>query len=167
MQQFLERYEVGETVGVGGERGLEGKCGHFAGQCTSEPTLYAIAAGFAVVKKGRDKRTGDPVAIKVGQEQGLLRKWEACNKPLPLSAVFFSQVVDKSRYAAGDNSLEREIQVLCKVRAAGLTACCVHVRHLQGPDLCWPCLHARWITRTASGSTTCTSRPERCTWLQS
>lgn len=26
------------------------------------------------------------------------------------------QVVDKSRYAAGDNSLEREIQVLCKVR---------------------------------------------------
>ncbi len=25
------------------------------------------------------------------------------------------QVVDKSRYAAGDNSLEREIQVLCKV----------------------------------------------------
>jgi len=25
------------------------------------------------------------------------------------------QMVDKSRYAAGDNSLEREIQVLCKV----------------------------------------------------
>jgi calcium/calmodulin-dependent protein kinase I len=25
-------------------------------------------------------------------------------------------VVDKSRYASGDNSLEREIQVLCKVR---------------------------------------------------
>ncbi|GAX83638.1 hypothetical protein CEUSTIGMA_g11062.t1 [Chlamydomonas eustigma] len=61
VQDFLERYEVGETVGVG---------------------------GFAVVKKGRDKLTGDPVAIKV---------------------------VDKSRYAAGDNSLEREIQVLIKV----------------------------------------------------
>ncbi|GIL62570.1 hypothetical protein Vafri_16770 [Volvox africanus] len=61
VQDFLERYEVGETVGVG---------------------------GFAVVKKGRDKKTGDPVAIKV---------------------------VDKSRYAAGDNSLEREIQVLLKV----------------------------------------------------
>lgn len=38
------------------------------------------------------------------------------------------QVVDKSRYAAGDNSLEREIQVLCKVRAllarqAGVCTC--------------------------------------------
>lgn len=61
VQDFLERYEVGETVGVG---------------------------GFAVVKKGRDKRTTEAVAIKV---------------------------VDKSRYAAGDNSLEREIQVLLKV----------------------------------------------------
>mmetsp|Transcript_9299 Transcript_9299/g.19867 ORF Transcript_9299/g.19867 Transcript_9299/m.19867 type:complete len:358 (+) Transcript_9299:60-1133(+) len=61
VQDFLERYEVGETVGVG---------------------------GFAVVKKGRNKKTGEPVAIKV---------------------------VDKSRYAAGDNSLEREIQVLLKV----------------------------------------------------
>ncbi|MEW5300638.1 MAG: hypothetical protein WDW36_003553 [Sanguina aurantia] len=61
VQDFLERYEVGETVGVG---------------------------GFAVVKKGRDKASGEPVAIKV---------------------------VDKSRYAAGDNSLEREIQVLVKV----------------------------------------------------
>lgn len=30
------------------------------------------------------------------------------------------QVVDKSRYATGDNSLQREIQVLCKVRAAVL-----------------------------------------------
>lgn len=32
------------------------------------------------------------------------------------------QVVDKSRYAAGDNSLEREIQVLCKVCAYALEA---------------------------------------------
>mmetsp|Transcript_883 Transcript_883/g.2365 ORF Transcript_883/g.2365 Transcript_883/m.2365 type:complete len:159 (-) Transcript_883:1360-1836(-) len=61
VQDFLERYEVGETVGVG---------------------------GFAVVKKGKDKTTGELVAIKV---------------------------VDKSRYAAGDNSLEREIKVLIKV----------------------------------------------------
>ncbi|KAI8464277.1 MAG: kinase-like domain-containing protein [Monoraphidium minutum] len=61
VQDFLEHYEVGDTVGVG---------------------------GFAVVKRGRDKVTGEQVAIKV---------------------------VDKSRYAAGDNSLEREIQVLCKV----------------------------------------------------
>lgn len=32
---------------------------------------------------------------------------------------FSIQVVDKSRYAAGDNSLEREIQVLIKVRRKG------------------------------------------------
>lgn len=61
VQDFLERYEIGETVGEG---------------------------GFAIVKEGRDKRTYERVAIKV---------------------------VDKSRYADGDNSLEREIQVLCKV----------------------------------------------------
>lgn len=62
VQDFLARYEIGATVGVG---------------------------GFAVVKKGKDKKTGQPVAIKV---------------------------VDKSRYATGDNSLQREIQVLCKVQ---------------------------------------------------
>ncbi|KAL3158107.1 hypothetical protein ABBQ32_011709 [Trebouxia sp. C0010 RCD-2024] len=62
VQDFLNRYEIGATVGVG---------------------------GFAVVKKGKDKKTGQPVAIKV---------------------------VDKSRYATGDNSLQREIQVLCKVQ---------------------------------------------------
>ncbi|KAA6418284.1 MAG: calcium calmodulin-dependent kinase type 1-like [Trebouxia sp. A1-2] len=45
--------------------------------------------GFAVVKKGKDRKTGQSVAIKV---------------------------VDKSRYATGDNSLQREIQVLCKVQ---------------------------------------------------
>ncbi|KAK9820338.1 hypothetical protein WJX72_009178 [[Myrmecia] bisecta] len=61
VQDFLDRYELGETVGVG---------------------------GFAVVKRGRDTLTGQDVAIKV---------------------------VDKSRYAQGDNSLHREIQVLCKV----------------------------------------------------
>ena len=40
--EVLARYEVGETVGVG---------------------------GFAVVKKGRDKLTGEPVAIKVCSER--------------------------------------------------------------------------------------------------
>eukprot|EP01025_Chloroclados_australasicus_P029221 TRINITY_DN2912_c0_g1_i1.p1 TRINITY_DN2912_c0_g1~~TRINITY_DN2912_c0_g1_i1.p1 ORF type:complete len:342 (-),score=50.35 TRINITY_DN2912_c0_g1_i1:396-1421(-) len=61
VSEFLQRYEVGETVGVG---------------------------GFAVVKQGRDKSTNEQVAIKV---------------------------VDKSRYAEGDISLQREIQVLMKV----------------------------------------------------
>ena len=36
-----------------------------------------------------------------------------------ISNFSVSQVVDKSRYAAGDNSLEREIQVLLKVRSLG------------------------------------------------
>lgn len=57
----MERFEVGETLGVG---------------------------GFAVVKKGKEKKTGVAVAVKV---------------------------VDKSRYAAGDTSLEREIEVLSRV----------------------------------------------------
>lgn len=61
VQDFLDRYEVGATVGVG---------------------------GFAVVKQARDKKSGQPVAVKI---------------------------VDKARYATGDNSLEREIMVLRKV----------------------------------------------------
>eukprot|EP01024_Parvocaulis_polyphysoides_P047334 TRINITY_DN4487_c2_g1_i2.p1 TRINITY_DN4487_c2_g1~~TRINITY_DN4487_c2_g1_i2.p1 ORF type:complete len:360 (-),score=82.51 TRINITY_DN4487_c2_g1_i2:358-1437(-) len=61
VSDFLKRYEVGETVGIG---------------------------GFAVVKRGVDKKTKEEVAIKV---------------------------VDKSRYGAGDKSLEREIDVLTKV----------------------------------------------------
>jgi hypothetical protein len=36
------------------------------------------------------------------------------------SPPFSLQVVDKSRYAAGDNSLEREIQVLCKVGSSSI-----------------------------------------------
>ncbi|KAJ9523149.1 hypothetical protein QJQ45_023967 [Haematococcus lacustris] len=83
VQDFLERYEVGETVGVG---------------------------GFAVVKKGKDKRTGEPVAIKVGRSGSA-----ADDGSLQAPAHPPVQVVDKSRYAAGDNSLEREIQVLLKV----------------------------------------------------
>ena len=58
---FLARYEVGATVGVG---------------------------GFAVVKKARDKETGNQLAVKI---------------------------VDRSRYSAGDNSLAREIEVLTKI----------------------------------------------------
>ncbi|KAK9840122.1 hypothetical protein WJX74_003832 [Apatococcus lobatus] len=61
VQQLLEDFEIGETVGVG---------------------------GFAVVKKGRYRKTGEHVAIKV---------------------------VDKQRYSSGDNSLQREIEVLMKV----------------------------------------------------
>lgn len=60
VRDVLARYEVGETVGVG---------------------------GFAVVKRGKDRGTGEVVAIKV---------------------------VDKWRYATEDNS-EREIRILSKV----------------------------------------------------
>lgn len=119
VQDFLERYEVGDTVGVGGasraarciERcfvvffpcGVVFRCGFFcppAPNTTNQPLTTTtnhnqptkpqrpLSQGFAVVKRGRDKLTGEHVAVKV---------------------------VDKSRYAAGDNSLEREIQVLCKV----------------------------------------------------
>lgn len=58
VQQFLERYEVGSTIGVG---------------------------GFSVVKKGVDKKSGMHVAIKV---------------------------VERSRYQRGDESLQRETDIL-------------------------------------------------------
>jgi serine/threonine protein kinase len=108
----LERYEVGETIGVGGKlRAWHAGVASPARERETQPRRHRhrrVAAttthpplttplnphppppqtGFAVVKRGRDRLTSEPVAIKV---------------------------VDKSRYAAGDTSLEREIQVLCKV----------------------------------------------------
>lgn len=96
--------------------------------------LHAIAAGFAVVKKGRDKRTGDPVAIKVGQEQGLQRKWEARNK---LPAVFLSPGGGQVALRCGRQQLGARDSSAVQ-GASCLTACYVHVRHLQGPDRAGP-----------------------------
>lgn len=59
---FFALYEVAETIGVG---------------------------GFAVVKRGLEKATGEQVAIKV---------------------------VDKSRYSPHDHSLEREVEVLTRLQ---------------------------------------------------
>lgn len=98
-----------------------------------------LRAGFAVVKKGRDKRTGEAVAIKVrahrrgdvmwggmGGAASLLPPWARSKGAQRLAPAFAAalmpQVVDKSRYAAGDNSLEREIQVLIKV-GVGVAQC--------------------------------------------
>ena len=116
VQDFLERYEVGETVGVGGRLG-----GLQAGVITGAPpnqAWFSSPAGFAVVKKGKDKRTGEPVAIKVrsSPQTAPMHDGDPCCNTCACTPP---QVVDKSRYAAGDNSLEREIQVLLKVRPCG------------------------------------------------
>jgi hypothetical protein len=192
VQDFLERYEVGDTVGVGGER--RRRAGRGGGAAAAAPPRGRVRArggrawrrgarrprprrphlraaprraGFAVVKRGRDKTTGENVAIKVrggggrvksrggvrcrrgggggaaatgacpmrqrragpggGRRRGrwLAASADACQPrasrpPLPSAPPL--KVVDKSRYAAGDNSLEREIQVLCKVRRAAAAA---------------------------------------------
>lgn len=78
------------------------------------PEHTLVTTGFAVVKKGKDRKTGQPVAIKVGSTFACETSQSSCmSKRCHSSAVL--QVVDKSRYATGDNSLQREIQVLCKV----------------------------------------------------
>ena len=64
-----------------------------------------------MVKKGKDRKTGQPVAIKVQAARG-----DQTNLMYCLTLMCLLQVVDKSRYATGDNSLQREIQVLCKVK---------------------------------------------------
>ncbi len=74
VQDFLERYEVGETVGVGGKRG-----GPRCAVCLADHGRQAVLTlrlllGFAVVKKGRDKKTGDPVAIKVGMKNAPIHR---------------------------------------------------------------------------------------------
>lgn len=78
-------------------------------------STLCVTTGFAVVKKGKDRKTGQPVAIKVEYSctQTAATVQFLVEKVSQDSAVL--QVVDKSRYATGDNSLQREIQVLCKV----------------------------------------------------
>jgi hypothetical protein len=189
VQDFLERYEVGDTVGVGGElaqgmaaappaRSRRGdlRAAGRAGVARSKPRRRPPTAprpaplpctGFAVVKRGRDKTTGETVAIKVRSctlqqpslwggsglrrpalrwfpriphggpaAAGAARAHGSCGTCAPPPRLCpptpparpptgpsppgpSCQVVDKSRYAAGDNSLEREIQVLCKVSPGG------------------------------------------------
>lgn len=112
VQDFLNRYEIGATVGVGGKTAC-----HCFSRVLSSPLCQPDSrvlhfAGFAVVKKGKDRKTGQPVAIKV-------RHWNNARVLFHVycmaSMLCLMQVVDKSRYATGDNSLQREIQVLCKV----------------------------------------------------
>jgi hypothetical protein len=88
---------------------------------------------------------------------------QACQHPVlkRCSGATRAQVVDKSRYAAGDNSLEREIQVLIKVREGPRSA---EPRFERGPG--WDLQHAvgcRWTTRIASSCTTSTSPHAKCT----
>lgn len=71
--------------------------------------------GFAVVKKGKDRKTGQPVAIKVEYSCTQIAATVQVHVQKVSQLCAELQVVDKSRYATGDNSLQREIQVLCKV----------------------------------------------------
>lgn len=65
MQDFLERFEVGETVGAGGTHHKKGSLLLNSGAYRPLQPGSGPCAGFAVVKRGRDKLTGEPVAIKV------------------------------------------------------------------------------------------------------
>ena len=84
--------------------------------CTT--AACTLRAGFAVVKKGRDKRTGQVVAIKVWLPEPLMHTTlpnagVASNVPFKPAAACL-QVVDKWRYTSEENS-EREIRILSRV----------------------------------------------------
>lgn len=92
---------------------------------SSLSVMYFTSTGFAVVKRGKNKRTGLDVAVKVQQVKRYLRSFPCCFVfcIMQISPQFFPniiiilpiQIVDKTRYAAGDNSLHREIEVLFRV----------------------------------------------------
>ena len=82
--------------------------------------MCRACAGFAVVKKGRDKRTGEIVAIKVQSSfcimltvRALIFQYDGF-RPQIWGGSEPLQVVDKWRYATEESS-EREIRVLSKV----------------------------------------------------
>jgi hypothetical protein len=72
VQQFLERYEVGQTIGVGGEYFGAARCLPDGLSYTGRLTMLLFFAGFSVVKAGTDKKTGACVAIKVSWPGSLL-----------------------------------------------------------------------------------------------
>ena len=73
VQQFLERYEVGQTIGVGGKC-MFWRCSVSAQSAVICCSIDSVAelAGFSVVKAGTDKKTGVCVAIKVSRARILL-----------------------------------------------------------------------------------------------
>lgn len=74
VRDILARYEVGETVGVGGAAFVSFfKLRQDVRWRTPSVQQIADCAGFAVVKRGRDKKTGEIVAIKVNASAGCIR----------------------------------------------------------------------------------------------
>ena len=77
VQDFLNRYEIGATVGVGGIAVVRTRCCmlliNLVSIFSSSVSQAYSHAGFAVVKKGKDRKTGQPVAIKVSAGSCLLQ----------------------------------------------------------------------------------------------
>ncbi len=63
VQEFLERFEIGKILGVGGAPPQPSLTAWDSSAGRISPT--DIHSGFSVVKRGKNKQTGEEVAIKV------------------------------------------------------------------------------------------------------
>eukprot|EP00955_Chlamydomonas_euryale_P100047 365255-Chlamydomonas_euryale.AAC.26 len=105
VQDFLERYEVGETVGVGGERR--------GSACEDGGSGVRLRSREEGQRQDDRRASGDQGAARL--RVGGAAACYCLDVSIASRMLWHTQVVDKSRYAAGDNSLEREIKVLIKV----------------------------------------------------
>jgi len=128
VQDFLNRYEIGATVGVGGMafRKASRKVLLPPDAGLKRCTLYAHRV--CCCQEGQRQEDWSACGYQgIGPSTVHLRFNPMLGQQTQLSYHLLRlrcfQVVDKSRYATGDNSLQREIQVLCKVMLT-LHICC-------------------------------------------
>lgn len=120
VQDFLNRYEIGATVGVGGMAICKASRKILLPSDTGRQRCTLCAHRVCCCQEGQRQEDWSvcgyqgigPSALKLRCNQMLRQKTRLSCHFLRLRCF---QVVDKSRYATGDNSLQREIQVLCKV----------------------------------------------------
>jgi len=111
VQEFLERFEIGKILGVGGAPPLP----NFADQDRALGRHPLICCCRLLGGQERKEQADWPGSRHQGAQLCLILTAARCAFGLLLSAIQSLQVVEKARYEQGDNSLLREIEILCKV----------------------------------------------------
>ena len=128
VQDFLNRYEIGATVGVGGMAVRKAHQKILLPPDTGLQRCPLFARRVCCCQEGQRQEDWSACGYQgIGPSNSMLRLILLLGQQTQLSYHLLRlccfQVVDKSRYATGDNSLQREIQVLCKVILT-LFICC-------------------------------------------
>ena len=150
VQEFLERFEIGKILGVGGAPPLPSTTSCRQAQGAHSPPTYLPSQGS---RWSSAARTSKLARKSPSRCSACMPAWVACRRQRWSATIAehtnLLQVVEKARYEQGDNSLLREIEILCKV---GWTATTRHARDCQhSSSVPHAATRCRSTTRTASG----------------